>query len=288
MNFKTNDELYVKRDRNGNKTYYAKAFGEWTEISAEVYRFLCSNERHMRYLGKKEECRMEEDDSFFDSQRGLYGETRTPEEIYCEKETMEALSNSLTGEEKEILEKLLEDPGSKKEVAEALSLSTDMLRRRLEAIKEKVKPADHKKETAAELPLFLTLKELTQMLKVSERTARRLMEQEGLPHFCLRGRLFVNSERFYLWMKRYRGKKGMKLGQITVSGKRQRFSHWEELPDVLSCKEISSCLNTSEPFVYELLKDGTLPGIYEGKKVVVDRDIFFQVVRELERGKVED
>ena len=34
----------------GDTFYYAKAFGEWVEVTKEVYDFMTSNDRHMRYL----------------------------------------------------------------------------------------------------------------------------------------------------------------------------------------------------------------------------------------------
>ena len=45
-----NRDYKVEKTTDGKKIYFAKAFGEWVEVSKEVFGFMTSNDRHMRYL----------------------------------------------------------------------------------------------------------------------------------------------------------------------------------------------------------------------------------------------
>lgn len=42
--------IYKSEKVDGIDRYYTKAFDEWVEITKEVYEFMVSNDRHMRYL----------------------------------------------------------------------------------------------------------------------------------------------------------------------------------------------------------------------------------------------
>ncbi len=49
-----NKNYKVVKDDDGKKTYFAKAFGEWIEVTKEVFSFMTSNDRRMRYIYARE------------------------------------------------------------------------------------------------------------------------------------------------------------------------------------------------------------------------------------------
>lgn len=50
---KSKDYKIIKGE-DGKKLYLAKAFGEWVEVSKEVFGFMTSNDRRMRYIYARE------------------------------------------------------------------------------------------------------------------------------------------------------------------------------------------------------------------------------------------
>ena len=48
-----NKNYKVVKDDDGKKTYFAKAFGEWIEVTKEVFSFMTSNDRHMFFMHGK-------------------------------------------------------------------------------------------------------------------------------------------------------------------------------------------------------------------------------------------
>lgn len=54
-----NRNYKVVKDADGKKTYYAKAFGEWVEVTMEVFKYMVSNDRRMRYLNAREAAHRE-------------------------------------------------------------------------------------------------------------------------------------------------------------------------------------------------------------------------------------
>ena len=49
-----NWDYKVTKTDDGKKIYFAKAFGEWIEVTKEVFSFMTSNDRHMRYIYARE------------------------------------------------------------------------------------------------------------------------------------------------------------------------------------------------------------------------------------------
>ncbi len=49
-----NKNYKVVKDDDGKKTYFAKAYGEWIEVTKEVFSFMTSNDRRMRYIYARE------------------------------------------------------------------------------------------------------------------------------------------------------------------------------------------------------------------------------------------
>lgn len=49
----------VVKEADGKKIYFAKAFGEWVEVTKEVFKFMVTNDRRTRYLDAREAAHRE-------------------------------------------------------------------------------------------------------------------------------------------------------------------------------------------------------------------------------------